>query len=111
MIQQRFRLFDFLVMRKYVNFGELLRFQIYNGVYKLLDDSDVCFSNFIYQIIVYQSEGGYMFGDDEFMGELRCLNECVFIGRVSYSGGEVYVMYGVQMRLCLIVFGFVSELV
>lgn len=79
MIQQRLRLLDSLVMRKHVNFGELLRSQIHNGVHKPLDDSDVCFPNFIHQIIAHQSEGGHMLGDDELMGEPRCLSECVFI--------------------------------
>lgn len=79
MIQQRLRLLDSLVMRKHVNFGELLRSQIHNGVHNPLDDSDVCFPNFIHQILAHQSEVGNMLGDDELMGEPRCLSECVFI--------------------------------
>ncbi|KAH0903910.1 hypothetical protein HID58_043413 [Brassica napus] len=41
---------------------------IHNGVHNPLDDSDVCFPNFIHQILVHQSEVGHMLGDDELMG-------------------------------------------
>ncbi|CAN6924981.1 unnamed protein product [Brassica oleracea] len=43
-------------------------YYIHNGVHNPLDDSDVCFPNFIHQILVHQSEVGHMLGDDELMG-------------------------------------------
>lgn len=78
-VQERLRLFGSLVMRKHVNFSELLLSQIHYGVSNLLDDSDVCLPNFIHQIPAHQREVSHMLDDDKLMGESRCLNEFVFI--------------------------------
>lgn len=74
-VQQRLKLLSFLVMRKQVNFGELVVFQICRINSDLTEDSDVNFPNFIHQIMECQKDISHMFDDDQVMGEPQCIDQ------------------------------------
>ncbi|WZZ28127.1 hypothetical protein YC2023_011528 [Brassica napus] len=62
-------------MRKQVNFGELVVFQIRRINSDLTEDSDVNFPNFIHQIMECQKDISHMFDDDQVMGEPQCIDQ------------------------------------
>lgn len=74
-VQQRLELPSSLVKRKQVNFFELVGSQIRCINSDLAEDSNVCFLNFIHQIIECQKYISHFLDDDKVMGEPQNISQ------------------------------------